>query len=66
MKKLFDSTYTYTKEATDIEDAVVSSIQEVFDNYTLKGYSPREISHIIQSLTMDIECAIILELRSKQ
>jgi hypothetical protein len=57
---LFDVNNKYTPDAFILETIVRGSISQAFKSFIKLGYSPREISHIIQHVVFDTENESIL------
>lgn len=48
MKKLFNSDFTYTDEAQELDRNTIAAVENIFDKHTKEGYSPREIEYIMK------------------
>jgi len=59
-KSLFDKDHRYTSDADSLEVAAFRALAPIFADYLKKGYSPREISHILSSAVRDLECESLL------
>jgi len=53
--------YSYLPVADNLDDEATKAILPVFEKYVDKGYSPREVSQIIQIAVGMIECQVILD-----
>jgi hypothetical protein len=60
MNSLYDKNWRYTIDADRLDRAVNAAIQPIFQEFLKEGFSPREISHLIQQVVTDIECESIL------
>jgi len=59
--RLFDNKYQkYSKEALILDGEIGRALEPIFKKWESKGYSPREISHIITLSTLTIECERVL------
>jgi len=63
MKSLFRENHTYTEDAGAVEDMISSQVNETFRTFIELGYSPREISHVMQSLIGVMESEQVLNMR---
>jgi hypothetical protein len=65
MKNLFDPShnYRYTEDAACCEDDARAALKVVFRTWIEKGYSAREISHILISSAVWLEGEALLNLR---
>lgn len=61
MKSLYDKNFRYTDLARNLEGDVGPLVRSVFSAWVAKGFSPREISHIIQLVVFDAEMTNVLE-----
>lgn len=61
MKSLFTDKARYTMEAHELSNEVFPIIRKVFDKYLALGYSPRDISSIMQWAVTDCELYAVLE-----
>lgn len=52
---LYNSDNRLTTEGTNLTIEVNKALRDIFSSYVAKGYSPREISHIMISDVMDLE-----------
>lgn len=60
MKSLYDKNYRYTTDGTYLDQETIIALGDLFARYVKKGYSPREISHVIQSAIEFMECEFVL------
>lgn len=61
MKKLFFNTVgRYTKAGIAVDMEVEKALKPIFEKYHKKGYSLREISHVILLETTHLESILIL------
>lgn len=60
MKSLYDKNFKYTYEASALADEAQNVLDDLFAKYVDLGYSPREISHILQAVIQDLECSEVL------
>lgn len=56
MSSLFKKDCTYTPDGVKLSGEAMGAITEIFADWTQKGYSPREIGHIIYFAVLDTEC----------
>lgn len=59
-KSLYNEVHRYTPEAVVLDDDARNLIAPLFKRYAEMGYSPREISQIIQRAVFDIELLEVL------
>jgi hypothetical protein len=57
---LFDENHRYTDAAITLDSEFNKSIEELYKKYIDMGYSPREISHVMQLALFDTEMCYIL------
>jgi hypothetical protein len=55
-ESLFNQDTTYTADGMRIDGESSGIFTELFAEYVLKGYSPREIGHIIMMALVNTEC----------
>ena len=60
MKSLFGDDYRYSEYGLELDREAASHLKDLFDKYLNLGYSPREISHIIQGSVRDLELEAVL------
>ena len=60
MKSLYNSDYRYSFEATDLSEKTLLAVKNIMDEFVAKGYSPREISQIMQMSIQDLEIEKVL------
>lgn len=60
MKTLFDNNFRYTNDALTLEDIVTSHLKHVFKKHVEEGFSPREISLIMQSAIAMLEMEAVM------
>jgi hypothetical protein len=66
MKSLYDEKYfRYTEDAIALSSEAHALLKPAFEKYMEMGYSPREISQIIQTEVGMVECQIVLCRTSK-
>lgn len=61
-ESLYDDDYRYTALADGLDARVRAALQPIFDEYVKFGFSPREISHLIQTTVFEIEHETLLDL----
>jgi hypothetical protein len=59
-KSLYDNEYRYTADASDLSQATEAALHSIFDKYIKMGYSPREISHIMNGVILDFELSSVI------
>lgn len=60
MKSFYDNNNRYTKESIEIYSKFAKQLRIAFKELLDEGYSPREISHMITSVSGEIEsCAVL-------
>lgn len=62
MVRFFDENEKYTRRAEELDSSVQIVLSTVFHNFCGKGYSIREISHVLMLAVHDIETIMILEI----
>lgn len=63
MKSMYhEKYYSYLPSAVALDTEVSDILLPVFEKYIDKGYSPREISQVIQVAVGVVECDIIIGL----
>lgn len=50
----------YTKDAEQLDNDATDFLLDLFKEYTKKGYSPREISHVLQLAVFSMELTFVL------
>jgi len=66
MKSLFDEKeYYYSPKANELERRTVEFAEQEFGELMAEGYSPREISHILQGAIQLTELISIMDARRK-
>jgi hypothetical protein len=60
MKSLYLENYRYSPEAELLDRRAGEVLRPIFDAWVESGFNPREISHIIQSHALELECEAIL------
>ena len=60
MKSLYDKDCRYTNEACQFSNEIDKAIRTIFKQMVKDGFSPREISHLAQSVVMDLELDSVL------
>lgn len=60
MKRLFDENDKWTLDANQLDREGRSALKEIFASYVAKGFSRRDISHILHLTIMDFELESIL------
>ncbi len=58
---LYDENYRYTFDASLLDEIVQKLLKKTFDEYIETGYSPREISQIMQAAVNSLELDVVLE-----
>lgn len=61
-KSLYDNNARYTDDAQELENRVSAVLGNLFSEWQERGYSPRDISHVIQSLVLELEMTAVLTL----
>lgn len=56
MSSLFNKDCTYTVDGLKLDGMANGVITELFAEWVAKGYSPREIGHIISHAVLNTEC----------
>lgn len=62
-KSLFDEHFRYTQEGIDLDNRAREALSSLVMEFLTKGFSPREIAHIISLTALDFETQAILEYR---
>jgi hypothetical protein len=57
---LFDDDNRYTPDATELDSLTHHALEDIFTQFVKKGYSPREIAHIMQLSIFDLELDKVL------
>ena len=65
-KSLYDGDHRYTREAKALGDKTYDALRHIFEEYVEAGYSPREVSHIIQAEVNDLEYSRVLMCPKKE
>lgn len=60
MKSLYDNNFRYTPEADEIATNAFDLLKPLFDKWVNLGYSPREISHLVQGQAFEFELEAVL------
>lgn len=61
-ESLYDENHRYTALADGLDARARSALQPIFDEYVKFGFTPREISHLIQTTVFEIEHETLLDL----
>jgi hypothetical protein len=61
MLSLFDENHKYTDHGKYLDLAADAALKQIFEKFLQLGYSPREISHIIQLKVTEFETQAIVE-----
>jgi hypothetical protein len=64
-KSFFTETEHWTEEAGELDVKLAQFFRPLFKEYTAKGYSAREVSHIISNVAMSLECETILGMQHR-
>lgn len=59
-QSLFNNDNRYTPDATSIDILTHQALKDIFTEFVEKGYSPREIAHIMQLSITDLELQKVL------
>ena len=62
---LYDENYRYTSDANLLDETVREVLEKTFNEYLETGYSPREISQIMQAAVETLELVTILGIQYK-
>ena len=54
-KSLYDKDFRYTTAAVNLDQSVAGTLKVLFKEYRAKGYSPREIGHVLHSAVDEAE-----------
>ena len=57
---LYDENWRYTNDALEMDASISVEIDKAFRKYIEKGYSPREISHLITHTVLSCELEHVL------
>jgi hypothetical protein len=60
MKSLYTENHRYTDQAISLGTETGNAVTEIFKKYIDLGYSPREVSYIMQQEIRDIELMEVL------
>lgn len=60
-ESLFNEDHRYTPDATTLDILTHQALKGIFMQFVEKGYSPREISHIMQLSMFDLELDLVLQ-----
>lgn len=63
IKSLYDDKARYTSQASDLDAETYHALLSIFNKWIKEGYSPREISHLMQATVIDVECSTVLSIR---
>jgi len=56
LKSFYDKNNKLSSDAVELQHKIFSILEPIFQEQTSKGYSARELSHLISSCAFDIEC----------
>lgn len=60
MRSLYDSDFRYTPDAINLAGKVGDFLAHQMNEFVAKGYSPREVAHVMQGAILEVECETIL------
>jgi hypothetical protein len=58
---VFRKDYRYTPDATAIEGEICVALGTIFDKYVGEGKSPREVSHLVMLMAMELEMEAVFD-----
>ncbi len=62
MRSLYDENGRYTDAASHLEASAENGLRVIFDKYVRDGFSPREISHVLQAGVTMLELMAIIDM----
>jgi hypothetical protein len=63
MKTLFDKNNRFSPDCENLDYQIEIALRPIFDQFVNMGYSPREISHVVNLTAMNLEMEEILTQR---
>lgn len=60
-KSLYNEDHRYTPDADELDALTIQALRDIFNRYADKGFSPREISHIMKTAVGDLELDRVLQ-----
>jgi hypothetical protein len=63
-KSFFGEKYVWTTEANACDNEVHYALKTIFASWIKKGYSPREIAHIVSGTAISLECEAVMDIRA--
>jgi hypothetical protein len=61
-KSLYTDNHRYTVQATELDDLGTGALKGIFNEFVERGYSPREIAHILHGSVTELEMTTVLNL----
>lgn len=61
MKSLYDKNHRYEPIGMTLDSQATEAIKPIFDRFVEYGFSPREISHMIQSAVDMLELEAVMD-----
>lgn len=58
---LYDQNWRYTDDGQQLDHKVNDVLRPIFDDFILKGYSPREIAHLLNGVVIQLELENVLD-----
>ena len=55
MKNVYDQNDKYGPEASELDQSVYKVLKPIFTEWVNKGYSPRQLSHVMQGTITELE-----------
>ena len=60
MKSLYDKTHRMTEAALALDASTHERLSAIFAEFAAKGFSPREIAHVMHEAVSDLERETVL------
>lgn len=59
--QMYDKDFRYTKDAAEIDSYVNAALRVIFEEFVARGFSPRDIAHVMQAAVTDLELSAVLD-----
>lgn len=65
MKSFYDKDFRCTPDADQLSSVAFKEISSIFKEWVAKGYSPRDISHVIMGSVWEVEMCTVMDENTK-
>lgn len=60
MAGLYNKDHRYTDDARELDERTDAALRELFNEFVRRGYSPREVSHVMADAVRGMELEAVL------